>query len=293
VWCRPRPRDREEEKFMFDMSAIEILRAHAGEAILVWDCDGVLCKIVKRAKDSVVEPEMQARLRHAAQVYRAQAVLTGRTAEEVRRVVGLPELDYLAMHGAQWLPAGGDPTTAELDERFVPWVPRAQSFMGAVQAVMALAGCSELGRWFLEQSEIRPEVKMGCMLALHYRGAPDRELAHQTCEVIELIARQAGFKTRLALETLEIVPPIPQTKKDGVKQLVKLSGARYALYAGDGETDCDAFDGLDEMVAGGELRGAVKVAVRSVEVPARLVAGATVVVDGVEGVEALLDALVA
>ena len=48
-------------------------------------------------------------------------------------------------------------------------------------------------------------------------------------------------------------------------------------------TDLDAFDALDELVAGGRLDAAVRVGVRSDEGPAAIVDRADIVVDGVSG----------
>ena len=63
------------------------------------------------------------------------------------------------------------------------------------------------------------------------------------------------------------------------------SGLRGALYAGDDTTDLDAFRGLDGL----EL--AVRVAVSSDEAPDELGLAADLVVDGPEGLAAVLARL--
>ena len=66
---------------------------------------------------------------------------------------------------------------------------------------------------------------------------------------------------------------------------VARAGVDRALYAGDDTTDVDAFRGLDGLAV------AVRVAVDSGEAPPALLAAADLVVEGTEGVLALLRAL--
>ena len=84
---------------------------------------------------------------------------------------------------------------------------------------------------------------------------------------------------------LEIRPPVDADKGTAVRALVRRAGVSRALYAGDDTTDLDAFRGLDELELG------VRVAVDSGEAPPDLVAAADLVVDGTDGVLALLRAL--
>jgi trehalose 6-phosphate phosphatase len=64
-----------------------------------------------------------------------------------------------------------------------------------------------------------------------------------------------------------------------------------ALYAGDDVTDLDAFRGLRELVAAGDLGSALCVGVRSDETPEALEEAADVLVDGPIGVRGLLTTL--
>jgi len=84
---------------------------------------------------------------------------------------------------------------------------------------------------------------------------------------------------------LEVRPPVDAHKGTAVRALVARAGARRALYAGDDRTDLDAFGGLDGLELG------IRVAVRSPEAPPELLAAADVVVDGTDGMLALLREL--
>jgi len=61
-----------------------------------------------------------------------------------------------------------------------------------------------------------------------------------------------------------------------------------AAFAGEDAGDLAAFDALDRLEGDGSLSAAVRVAVRSDEAPADLVARADVVVDGPAGLAELL-----
>ncbi|MGH2659394.1 MAG: trehalose-phosphatase, partial [Actinomycetota bacterium] len=78
-------------------------------------------------------------------------------------------------------------------------------------------------------------------------------------------------------------------KGGAVERLVGEHALRAALFAGDDEADLDAFAALDRLRSKGLL--AVKVAVRGDETPPGLVDSADVVVEGPEGLVALLRQL--
>jgi trehalose 6-phosphate phosphatase len=80
-------------------------------------------------------------------------------------------------------------------------------------------------------------------------------------------------------------------KGTGIRSLLASAEVDVALYAGDDATDLDAFRALRELTAEGRLRQAILVGVRSEEGPAEIVDEADLVVDGPDGVGALLGAL--
>jgi trehalose 6-phosphate phosphatase len=84
---------------------------------------------------------------------------------------------------------------------------------------------------------------------------------------------------------LEVRPPVEANKGTAVVALVQRANVSRALYAGDDTTDLDAFAGLDGLELG------VRVAVDSLEAPPPLLAAADVVVEGTDGVLALLREL--
>jgi trehalose 6-phosphate phosphatase len=139
---------------------------------------------------------------------------------------------------------------------------------------------------------VRIEDK-GPIMAFHWRGAPDEEEAHTRVQAIAGEAETAGLATHWGRKVLEIRPPVPISKGRAVKELIRTSGARVALYAGDDATDLDAFDALDELAAGGELDAAVRVGIGSDEGPAAIVDRADVALRGQADIVGILQILAA
>ena len=75
------------------------------------------------------------------------------------------------------------------------------------------------------------------------------------------------------------------------EKLVARPDIDVALYVGDDRTDADAFAGLRALAEEGRLRRAICVGVRSDETPPEIEHGADALVDGTDGVRALLETL--
>jgi trehalose 6-phosphate phosphatase len=133
----------------------------------------------------------------------------------------------------------------------------------------------------------------GAIMAFHWRGSPDEEAAQGHVEEIASEAEGAGFATHWGRKVLEVRPPVPVDKGRPVRELVRSTGARRALFGGDDATDLDAFEALDELLAEGDLELAIRVGVRSEDGPEEIVARADLAVDGTQGFVALLAVLAA
>ena len=127
-----------------------------------------------------------------------------------------------------------------------------------------------------------PAERKPLSLSFHFRRADDEAAARAYLERVAEAAEREGLVPRWGRKVLEVRPPVSADKGTAVTALVARAGVDRALYAGDDTTDIDAFRGLDG------LDHAVRVAVDSGEAPAALVAAADLVVDGTDGVLALL-----
>jgi trehalose 6-phosphate phosphatase len=125
----------------------------------------------------------------------------------------------------------------------------------------------------------------GLSLTLHYRGRP--RLEPRVRAFAEAQAVRSGLECRPARMSYELHPPIPADKGSALVELSE--GLTAVAFIGDDVGDLRAFDALD-LLAGTGVH-TVRVAVRSVEESAELVARADVVVDDPFGVRDLVQYL--
>jgi trehalose 6-phosphate phosphatase len=244
-----------------------------GAAILC-DVDGTLAPIVSRPEEAQVREQVSLLLGRLGRRYGVVACVSGRSAAEARRLVGVGSIGYVGSHGAELLEPGAK--RPELPEAFASWEGRVRDFAG-----------ERAERGERRQLRIRTEDK-GAIVAFHWRGVPDEHAAERWLATVADEARDEGFEIHWGRKVLEIRPPVPVDKGQAVKAMVERHSVRTALYGGDDVTDLDAFDALDALESAGELDCAVRVGVRSDEGPAAIVERADIVVDGVRGFTGVL-----
>ena len=246
------------------------------QAAILCDIDGTLAPIVERADAARVPPAASRTLAALARRYGLVACISGRSALDARRIVGVGAIAYAGAHGAELLqPSGTEPMVAHALESYAESV---REFASA--AWQRLRGIG-----------VRLEDK-GPIAALHWRGAPDEEIARAALEELAPQAEDAGLAVHWGRKVLEIRPPVPISKADAVTGLLEgRLTIRRALFGGDDATDLDAFDALDAMVERRRLEAGVKVGVASTEGPADIVRRADVVVEGTSGFLEVLSAL--
>ena len=258
--------------------ALRPLRDEPRQAGVFCDIDGTLAPIVGRAEDAHVREEVPLLLGRLARRYGCVACVSGRSAAEARRLVGVGGIAYVGSHGAELLEPGG--TSPRVVPAFKSWEKRVRRF------------AAERDTRELRLMRIRVEDK-GPITAFHWRGVPDEEAALAYLQGLAHEAETAGLAIHWGRKVLEVRPPVPIDKGHAVRDLVTGAGLRTALYGGDDATDLDAFDALDRLREEGALDAGVRVGVRSDEGPAAIVERADLVVDGVDGFTTVLAALAA
>jgi trehalose 6-phosphate phosphatase len=244
-------------------------------AILL-DIDGTLAPIVERAENAHVRKESSKLLGRLARRYRLVACISGRSAAEARRLVGVGSIAYAGSHGAELLDAGAiKPRTVPA---FASWEGRVRRF------------ADEQDTPELRVLRVRLEDK-GPIVAFHWRGTPDEDASRTRLEGLAAEAESAGFATHWGRKVLEVRPPVPVDKGQAVQTLCEKFQPAAALYAGDDATDLDAFAALRSLRDDAKLDTAICVGVRSDEGPTEIVEHSDLTVDGVEGVTAVLEAL--
>ncbi|HXR61736.1 MAG TPA: trehalose-phosphatase [Solirubrobacterales bacterium] len=258
--------------------ALAPLRDEPGRAAILTDVDGTLAPIVERAEDAAVPAAAREALAALSERYALVGCISGRRAEEARRLVGLDSLAYAGNHGLELLMPGDaaprpDPSVAGLEGE-------AAEFLAGVDGER------------LRAVGLRQEDK-GPIQALHWRGSADEAAAEGRAHEIANEAGKTGLEPRWGRKVLELRPRGGGGKDGAVASL--LAGGRLdrAIYAGDDRTDLDAFRRLRQLQEDGSLATAVCVGVLSAEGPAELGEECDVTVDGLGGWLAILEWLAA
>src|SRR3954449_450293 len=256
--------------------ALSPLPERPEEAAVLCDIDGTLAPIVERAEEAAVPDNTSRLLGGIARSYALVACISGRSATEARRIVGVGGIAYAGAHGAELLLPGQ--AQAELVPAFATWKDRVQEFA--------------LGKDSAELRMMRVRIEdKGAIMAFHWRGARDEAAALTAVQGIAAEAESAGLLTHWGRKVLEIRPPVPIDKGQAVRELLRRTPVRSAMFGGDDATDLDVYDVLAEMRAEGALETAICVGVRSDEGPAAIVDRADLVVDGTTGFAQVLEVL--
>jgi trehalose 6-phosphate phosphatase len=232
------------------------------------DFDGTVADIVEHPDDAVARPEVVGVLGRLVAGFATVGVVSGRPVEFLRDRLPVAGLRLVGQYGLERWTDGQ-----------VVADPRVEPFVAAVAAAAARAE--------RELPGVLVERKGRIAVTLHWRTAAARGIEGR--DWADRVAAESGlvvYPTRMAAE---LRPPVGVDKGDGVVSLVR--DARAALFAGDDHGDLAAFDALAERRARGDLDTAVRVAVRSPEEPAELLARADLAVDGPAGFVELLRAL--
>jgi trehalose 6-phosphate phosphatase len=221
---------------------------------ILLDVDGVLAPIVADPAESRVPDETRAELRRILGKYALVGVLTGRTAEQARAIVGVDGIDVIGEHGLDLAPAAED------------WV-------------------GVLDRFSDREERVWPVERKRFTRSFHFRTADDPVVARAFLEDVAERARADGLVARWGRMVLEVRPPIDANKGTALAHLLERKGIRRAMFAGDDDTDLDGFGAMAQLELG------VRIAVASPEGPRALVEAADLVVDGPDEFLALLREL--
>jgi trehalose 6-phosphate phosphatase len=258
------------------MSVLEPLRREPSRAAILTDVDGTLAPIVSRAEDARVPEQARAALTALSERFGLVGCVSGRRAQDARRLVGLDGIAYAGNHGLELLLPGEDEPRS--DPSLSGEGTAASEFLDAIDR----AALAEVG--------LRREDK-GPIQALHWRGAVDEGLAERQARKLARAGAEAGLEPHWGRRVLELRPPGARGKDAAVTALLAGRGLAHATYAGDDRTDLDAFRRLREMREAGELSSVVRVGVLSPEASAELATESDLTVEGPLGWLAILEAL--
>jgi len=241
------------------------------------DIDGTLAPIVDNAADASVPEATRQLLITISRRYALLACVSGRRASDARAMVSIGTIAYVGSHGSELLSPGW--TESVLDPALVQWVPKIEAFR------------REYDNTDLQRRRIRLEDKRA-MLAFHWRGAPDERAAREAVDSIGASAQAAGLEVLWGRKVMEVHPPVHIDKGVGVTRLLEGRQLGTVLYAGDDTTDLDAFRAVRTLEQEGRIARGLCVGVRSDEGPAAIEDEADLMVDGTDGIQELLAALI-
>jgi len=256
-------------------AGLDALLAAPEHALVAADFDGTLSPIVDQPDQARAHPGAVPALTALAQAVGTVAVITGRPAAAAVRLGGLetiPGLVVLGHYGWQrW--QDGQLTAPESP-------PAVEAARAALPGLLGAAGAAD-GTWIEDKTHA---------VAVHTRRAadPDAALRRLSGPLGELAAR-LGLAAEPGRFVIELRPP-GVDKGTALTGLVRERAARSVLFCGDDLGDLPAFAAVRALRARGVPGCAVASA--SQESP-QVAAAADLVVDGPDGVVALLAALAA
>ncbi len=255
---------------------LDALRDEPRRTAILTDIDGTLAPIVERPEQAAVPEAARAALAKLSERFGLVGCVSGRRAEEARRLVGVDGIAYAGNHGLELLLPGErapqpDPSLAGRESG-------AEEFVAGLDSE-ELAGAG-----------LRLEDK-GPIQALHWRGAADERAADARAHEVAAGAGRAGLEPHWGRKVLELRPAGGGGKGTAIAALLAADGVDRAVYAGDDRTDIDAFRRLRELREEDGLEAAVCVGVISREAPPELPEESDLIVDGPAGWLEILESL--
>ncbi|MFE7896193.1 trehalose-phosphatase [Streptomyces sp. NPDC057424] len=253
---------------------LDTLLARPGKALIGLDFDGTLAPIVADPEKARAHPGAVPALAALAPKVAAVAVITGRPAEVAVRnggFAGVPGLEHLVVLGHY----GAERWDARSGELSAP-----ESHPGVAAVRAELPGLLEgSGTWVEDK---------GRAVAVHTRRAADPQAVFESLrEPLTALATRHGLIVEPGRMVLELRPP-GMDKGVALSEFAREIGAGSVLYGGDDLGDLPAYSAVDALRASGTP--GLLVCSGSDEVT-ELRERADLVVDGPEGVVALLGAL--
>ena len=246
---------------------------------LFFDIDGTLSAIAPTPESATLLPDVAELLEQLRTRFDVVALVSGRAADDARRMVGLPGVLYIGNHGLERIE--GDAATVQV-------LPEAEPYVEAVNTTLDDLDATLAARF----PGVHIERK-GVTGSIHVRNAPDPDAAEESiARSLTTIAVPRGLLVTRGRRIVEVRPPVAVDKGVAVAGVIRERGLRGALYLGDDRTDLDAFRALRQLAGEGVCQ-TVAVAVLSPEAPPELAAAADITLPDITFVPGLLRWLLA
>jgi trehalose 6-phosphate phosphatase len=255
---------------VLDVAAtIEALVERPKETVFLADYDGSLSPIVDRPGDAVPLPTSLDVLAGLVDRLGCVGIVSGRPVEFLAALVPVDGLVLAGLYGMESMIGG----TRRVD-------PRVEPFLEAVARAADDADARLPGTIV--------ERKAGVSVTLHWRVVPDQE--EKVLAVASELAQRYGLDQLRTRSAVELRPPVAIDKGTAIDALI--DGFSVASFAGDDTGDLAAFAALARAQADGRIARAVRIGVRSPEMPPVLPDAVDCMVDGPVGLVELLSGVV-
>lgn len=249
---------------------LQRVRTHPGDRTLVaLDVDGTISDIAPSPEEAVVTDDLRATLRRLSERFHLW-LISGRDADEARRMVGIDSIPCIGAHGLEVLDEQGlrPLASAEASERELERlvedvaadVPEAVPFV-------------ERKRW---------------SVAFHYRRIPQASQVPERIRGSIEAHLPPGLRLGAGKMVVEVVPAVDHDKGTALEWLIGTLAPERVLVAGDDLTDVAMFKALAERRARTGIDGLSVAVLHGSETPEPVVAAADTTVDGVRGLHQLL-----
>lgn len=190
--------------------------------LCAFDFDGTLAPIVPKPDQAYLPEPVRQRLQELVR-HAPVAILTGRSLQDIRMRIGFEPHHVLGNHGIEGLP-GWEARSRQYRELCSRW----ERMLTAV---------------FRENAQFDQGIEIEnktYSLSVHYRHTRDPERSErQLAQLFATLLPEARVVDGKFLYNL--LPAGAEDKGSAIKKLLKMTGARSAIYVGDDVTDEDVF----------------------------------------------------
>jgi trehalose 6-phosphate phosphatase len=246
---------------------------------LVFDIDGTLSPLVPIPDDARLYPgvaELLETLREQDGVH--VGIMTGRGIDDGAKLVGVDGLTYIGTHGLEW--SDGLPSLHP-----VQLVPGAEEYIAAGKNVLDIADreLANVPGIIVQRKHVGGTI--------HYRRSPNPEEARlRILAVVEEPARKMHMRIGEGKKVVEILAPLHVDKGQALRRFVQRFGLHSVVFAGDDRTDLYAMQEVERLRQ--DAIPALAIAVQHSDTLPGMLEHADIVVQGVEGMVALLREIV-
>ncbi len=239
---------------------------------LITDVDGTISQTAPTPQQAKVTPLCRQYLSALCNHLALVAAISGRSAVQVKDMIGIDGMVYIGNHGLERWTRGHS-----------EFIKDAQDYPPVIEAVT-----KELISPLLSIEGLSIENK-GVTLTIHYRLCSNHQSARQ--DILAAIGNSPHARNLWIMEeskyAINLLPPVRVDKGTGLLDLIREYNLRGGIYLGDDITDIYAFRAIRAASRNLDFQG-FAIGITSQEMPEKLVEEADFTLNGVDDVERFL-----